>query len=326
LPGGSYLFIWPLLFALLGLGIVFRSHERRKNEVRDFAVLLIYSIPALVLFVPLIYLLFIALTVRLAFPAALAASLLLGLLAPHLLAVARRPLIPGLVALAGAGCLVAAFQTSSSTTERPWLNNVLYALDADSGSALWASTDPGPDEWSAQFFPTGFESGPLAEFFPLAPNELIHSQAPAVQLAPPQAELLEDSAAGGGRTLRVRITSPRQAPLVWVYTDAQTEVLSATVNGLPVADQGTAAQAVTDETESAFGGLVYWAVPAEGIELTLRVRGDRPVTLRVVDRTGGLPEALGPTIAPRPDYMAPAPSVGLARYSDSTLVSKTFTF
>jgi hypothetical protein len=69
---------------------------------------------------------------------------------------------------------------------------------------------------------------------------------------------------------------------------------------------------------------VYWAVPSEGIELTLRVNGRRPVTLRVVDRTDGLPETLRPTITPRPDHMAP--SIGLARYSDSTLVSKTFTF
>ena len=73
-------------------------------------------------------------------------------------------------------------------------------------------------------------------------------------------------------------------------------------------------------------GLEYWALPEEGIELTLEVRAAQPVMIRVVDRTQGLPDTPGQSITPRPDYIMPAPQIGIARFSNSTMVSRSFTF
>lgn len=326
LPGGSYLFIWPLLFGLLGLGIAF-WRDQEGDLTRHLLVLLLCAIPVIILFVPFVYLLFITLTIRLAFAVAVVVVLFFGLLVPHLsfMAASRKWLLPAVAALAGVGFLVAAALTSGSTPARPQPDNVLYGLNADTGSAIWASTAVGgvapPDAWSAQFFSGGTQQDRLPNFFPDAPNQFIQSQAPAVTLAPPKVDLLDDKVSNGVRTLRLRVTSPRQAPLVFVYVVPSADVLGATVNGKPIDIRAAPAWAATLPW-----GLVYWAVPSEGIELALEANPSASLNVLAVDRTEGLPELPNTSFKPRPDTIVPSPSLGVARYSNATLVSKSFTF
>src|SRR5215213_5084018 len=88
LPGGSYLLTWPLLFALAGTAILFYSKQQRP--LRKTLVLAAYALPAIVLVGPLIYWLFVALTVSAAATIVIPVALLLGLLTPHLDVIAPR--------------------------------------------------------------------------------------------------------------------------------------------------------------------------------------------------------------------------------------------
>lgn len=68
LPGGSYLFIWPLLFNLIELVIIFSSDYSRQTSIlssigRSIALVCCW-IPIIILFTPMIYLLFIGLTLK----------------------------------------------------------------------------------------------------------------------------------------------------------------------------------------------------------------------------------------------------------------------
>ena len=64
-------------------------------------------------------------------------------------------------------------------------------------------------------------------------------------------------------------------------------------------------------------GLQFYAMPVEGIEVTLKLHDGKPFKMLVVDRSYGLPET-----KPRPENMIPTP-YGV---SDVTLVSKSFSF
>jgi hypothetical protein len=328
-PGGSYLFVWPLLFSLLELAALFAVHDPEHALTKRLVVLLLCAIPGIILFAPIIYMLFITLTMRLAAAPVVGTVLLLSLLIPHLtlMTTTNRWLLPGAAALGSLGLLLVGSFTTGVDVRNPRPNNVMYGLNADTSQALWASTDLQTDEWTSQFLTAGVQRGTLGDFFPWSPRTFLQTQAPAVALAAPQVALLDDRTSAGTRTLRVRITSPRQAPFVGIYLDPHNEVLGATVNGKPIAGPPPAAPG-TAGTSPPGGqwGMLYWALPPEGIELALQVGAGQPVRVRVVDRSDGLPEIPGASFKPRPDYMVPAPSLGVVRFSNSTMVSKTFAF
>jgi hypothetical protein len=65
LPGASYLFTWPLLFSLIGLGLLFSERVKKWGAAQRLAILSMCAIPGIILLLPTIYLIFIALTVSL---------------------------------------------------------------------------------------------------------------------------------------------------------------------------------------------------------------------------------------------------------------------
>lgn len=97
LPTSSYVFHWPLFFSLIGLLFMLISREGQSPSVRSLAVLSVCAIPGIVLFVPVIYLLFVALTLKLSAAVMILVPLLLALFSPQLrmLASSRKWWVPG---------------------------------------------------------------------------------------------------------------------------------------------------------------------------------------------------------------------------------------
>lgn len=106
LPGGSYLFTWPLLFALAAFAIWIASGKLWRRSAGIIAVVLVCAIPGVILFVPLVYLLLAALSLKMAPLLLLPVALLLGLILPHLKATTatQRWLLP--CASSGLGVLL----------------------------------------------------------------------------------------------------------------------------------------------------------------------------------------------------------------------------
>jgi hypothetical protein len=322
LPGGSYLFTWPLLFSSMGLGLLFAFKDQRPGSVKVLAPLALCAIPGIVLFTPLIYLLFVSLTLRLSGAVMVMVVLLLGLLTPHLniITTSSKWLCSSIAALVAIGLLVAASLVAGFDHNHAKTNGVFYSADADTGRAIWASADEEPDGWTGQFFAANAEKGALPAYSPSLPGEFLKSPAPLAPLPAPRITILADDASGGVRTLRMWITSPRQAPIISIYVDATAGVLGSVVNGKRISNQATPPHGGPENRWS----LRYWALPQEGIALTLRVSSSHPVEIRVVDQSYGLPDIPGVVFKPRPDSMMPTPfGFGL---SDATLVSKSFAF
>lgn len=318
LPGGSYLLTWPLLFGTLALGYRLFAPGKARTRGASLLVLSLCAAPGVVLLVPMIFQVSVALGAGAAGAAvALLTVLLLGLLVEHLglVAAAGGRLLTLGGALAAACLILAALFGVGQGRAQPRTDNVVYILNADSGRAVWASTDERPDEWTAQFFGDGARRDSLRDFLPgVGAGEFLQSRAPAAPLAAPEVELLGDGLEGGERVTRLRVTSPRRAALVTVYAEA--EVSGASVGGKSVAAGGAGGGAAGGWT------LNYWAPPAEGVELTLRTRPSEPLKIRVVDQSYELPEVPGVVVGARPPDIIPAPFSG----SDATLVSRSFTF
>jgi hypothetical protein len=311
MPGASYLLVWPLLFALAGTAVLFLMWERESAS--KWVMLALTAVPAVALFSPLVGQVFTALTLKAAGFVALLLVLLCGLLVPHLqiLAGSKPWAFPAAAGALGLILIVAGL-AAAGAGGRPQMSNIFYGLNADTGEALWASVDAAPDEWTAQFFPSGGQQRQVTAFFPIADDHtFLTAAAETAPLPAPEVSLLEDTRDGETRALRLRVTSPRRAPLVSIYTRSTGELLGASINGVAIP---------TPVRGHGLWGLDYYAFPEEGVELTLRVKASGQVKVRVNDLSYSLPAGL--PFKPRPAHMMPSP----LQFSDATVVTKSFNF
>ena len=211
-------------------------------------------------------------------------------------------------------CIVAA-RTTRYTAAHPKASLLAYALDADSGKAIWTSSVARVDSWTGHYVGASQRRGKLPDFYPVwYPIEFLQNAAPVVQLAPPLAELVDKASDNATRTLHLHISTPRRARTIHVGI-SQSEVLSATVDGR---DLGKPSDARWHEAGQ--WGFDFANPPAEGIDVELRVRGAGPVTVVLVDRSTGLPAIPGADFPPRPDD-------SMAIHSgDQTMVRRSYVF
>ena len=321
LPGGSYLLAWPLLFALPAFGYMLLAKNGPAFSWKLVSLLWLAAIVALLLLVPTIRQLFAGLGMNSIGIVLTIVVLLFGLLRPHLklMTLKRGWLLPTAAASIGVALIVAGVATSGFNERQPKADNLFYALNADTGQAVWASPDAKKDRWTSLFLSADAQRKPLPEFLPSnAAKTFLQSPAPDGQLASPKAELAEShSDADGSRAMRFRITSSRQAPVVSIYLETTTDVAAVSVNGKPLADKAAAG-----EQNAKQWSVQYYNVPADGVELDLRLKSEGQVKLRLVDQTYGLPQLPGKSLELRPSGLMPGRDV----YNDSTFVAKSFTF
>jgi hypothetical protein len=319
LPGGSYLFTWPLLFSLLSLLILFIWNPAETRSGKQLALLLAGTIPAVILFVPIIQTVFVGLTVTSSALVMGAVALLLGLLSPdlNLISSMNRWLLPAASTVICLVFLTGAILTSHFDGNHPKQENVFYALQADTGQAVWASsTNRG--NVASPFFSAHATIVDLPNFFPGRSWHFLTSQAPAAELAAPTIEVLSDDPGSSGRTLRLRVTSRRQAPVISLYVEADADVHATDVNGKVINWETSGARPATGNSWA----LRYYALPENGIELTLVSQSRQPIRIKAIDQSYELPFSSSPAFRPGPANIIPAP----LPLSDATLVSKSFTF
>jgi len=321
MPYASYLFTWPLAFSLLALFAVSGVARREQPGFKTVIILSLGALPGVALLTPLIYQTFVGLTLTRVGVVMAAFTLLLGLLIPHLnlLTQTRSWMLPAGLTLFGAALLLGVGLTSKPSAAHPKLTHIVYALNAETGRATWASLDSEPDAWTSQFLTGNVKSESLGEFFAAdASGAFLGSTAPPLALPPPDIKLLSDETKGDTRTLSLHIASPRQANLITIYVDSKADFVMRSLNGMAV-DSSRLPGAAERKN---FWSLRYYALPPEGIDLVADTKPSEPLKVRVVDQSFGLPEIEGHPFAPRPESMIAPPLL----VTDSVIVSKTFTF
>jgi hypothetical protein len=310
LPGGNYLFLWPVFFSLLAMAVAFpHPADQETSDIAPVA-LMAGAIPALVLVPAHLLPVFSALSMEelpyvMALPVALVGLVLpvvSYILEPH------RWALPGFCAVAGLVVLGMAVTAQGHDASHPQTSFLVYGLDADEEAAVWATRSravelSAPDPWARQVFTGAVRSEPF-RFYPWSSANYLQGDAPLHNLEPPTAELLEETTGPNGRILRLLIRSPRRAPILFAVTDR--EIASWSLGELDVPSRQI---------------MAYWAFPDGGFELTLEVGDTKPLKLVLIDQSYGLP----PGVPDRPDHIMAEPSGGL-RFTDATLVRRSFVF
>ena len=317
IPRASYLLVWPLLFPLLPLGcaLVLNRQDSLPLRIAQIAC----AVPAIALFVPLIAFMEIS-------PGDLSQTVviigvltmvLFALLAPQLevFSLHKRALFPGLCAVVALALLAFGASRSGYDARHPKPDSMSYWLDAQAGKASWISFDEKPDDWTSQFLTSHSQADHLSIFGDLGGTAILRAPAPALSLAAPAITTLDDSTVGDERSLRLQISSPRQARVLWVIV-GNAAVLRARLEG------GNARVEEMDRRNKLWG-FIFVGLPPQGITLDVTVQASESPQLIVTDQSDGLPEVPGFSARPRnPDRM-PFPHVW--PFFDSTaLVSRTF--
>ncbi|GAB3802590.1 M28 family peptidase [Micromonospora zhanjiangensis] len=327
-PGGAYLATLPALAGALG-GLL--ALTVRPGRWWALAGPTAAAAVAVLILLPTVTLLFPALGMAQGGAAALFA-VLLGLAALPVLELlfpvaggqlglaawrARRAatLPPLVAALAAVVFAALGLSTDRFDAAHPAPTQLMYALDAGTGTARWVSQEDDPQPWTAQYV---HDRGSVEADFPaLGPRPMRYGPAQAAALPAPTVQVLADTRAGDRRTLRVELVPQRSGVrLVSLHVDAGTaEVRAVTVAGHPVPD--TAAGPARPWSY----GIVLHAPPPGGveIELVLAPKAEK-VALRAMDASDGLTGL--PGFRPRPADVGVAGS----HTSEMLAVARTYTF
>ncbi|WP_069170066.1 M28 family peptidase [Streptomyces griseus] len=306
LPGGSHVFVWPTLGLLTAAGVLTsRAGKTVRGRLLAAAV---GTVPAALLVFPLVPLLTNALGLGLvAAPVAVAA--LLTALLPGVL-----PVLPRLVPVTAAVVATAVLAGTAllpRERENPVRADLLYLWDADRSTAHWISGAPS-DDWSDGFLPAGTERGSVSDLWPGWRVPVRRGPAEAFPLPGPRVTTtVVGGTADGGRRVRLTAASGRGAHELVVLVSGAT-VRTWSVSGVP-------GEHADDPAGDAPWELWVRQVPPGGAELVLEL-GAGPATVRVIDRTPGLP---GPA-ADRPDGARP-PALGVASLGEASLATTTRT-
>lgn len=318
IPGGSYLFGLPLGAASIGLGLSFSRQSLQMTSLQGLALIAGFGLPGLILLTPTIVLIFTALTVYQPIAGVALISLTCGLIVPVIIALGRiwRGALIGLTLAVGLALAIGHSLTQPFDAQNPVPTSLSYALDADSGQALWISSDSTPNTWTQTFLTDKPTRGTLQTFYPYSESEFLQHPAPPVALAVPTATVIEDSSSASMRTLRLHLSSSRGADRILVYLAEPTTVMTATINGQPVG-----AQTLDDFNVAGQLAISYSAPGREGFELMIGIPIEQRLRLVLIDESYALP-AIANSMAPRPPMFMPDPY----GFTDMTVVRDAIDF
>ncbi|MFB9908688.1 M28 family peptidase [Allokutzneria oryzae] len=313
--GAAYVTTLPLIFGCVAVLAAFRWGGNDPFWSRmAFAAA---SLPAAVVMVPLVD--FTSRGLAFAGPPLVAAGVLAATALPLLDLL--RPRRPTLLPI-GAAVLAVALVVAGSVLDRvdhdnPRQTSLIYAMEADVGKAFWISYDPDPLPWTARHV-GGTEDAELAVLAEDAtPGSLLSYKGGRASLAAveaPRVTVLRSYRDNGqdAAVLRLQVLSGG-AQRVSVYAEtAEHTILDATVQDVRM---GKLTRSLLSRDPWNWG-FSFIGVPADGIEVELRVRGSGQLPLRLVGHRYGLPSV--PELRPMPEDV-----VFSARPGNLTVVSRT---
>lgn len=310
-PGVSYLFTWPLAFALVGAALYFGLAPQMRHGWLKALVLLAFALPALAWLPSTAYLFAVAMGLGMIGFAFILVGLMAGLLVPHMaLATGSRTWVfPVLFLVAGLFFVGKGGVRLEYDHRYQKLTNILYATDGVRGETLWVTTDREADQWTSQFLTENPDTLAWSRFVPPGTQRYLAMHAAGPDLPVPVAELLSDTVRDGQRALKLHIRSERMAHWMNMYIQAGSSPVRMSING-------TGPWKIRSFANSSWHYIPYFAFPPEGIMLELLVDPMETVDIHLLDIIHGFPHFIDKE--PRPPHKMP--------HGDRTLAGMRYAF
>lgn len=306
-PGLSYLFLVPALMAGLAGLVAFG----RPGGAGGVVASLLPGLVMALLWFPLISFLYDGLGTGGLIPIGVLVALAATTLAP--LAAGSGPglrrWVPIAVAVLAVIFVFMAVSRAPFSESSPQGISLQYHLDADSGQARWLLRGFPPLP-RAVLEAARFDREPKPAY-PWSPawSRVVTAAAPALATPGPEVTVLEDAVQNGKRRLRVRVASPRQAPVLNFIIPRVAGVESIRVGDVEVPTQA-------GPPGGDWYNFSHLTLPAGGAEMTFVLASTAKHDWYLVDQSYGLPPAGAPLQKARPAASVPFQD------GDITLVSR----
>lgn len=304
LPQGNFLFLWPLIFSLLGLWLVADSDQPKDLSTLRILLLGLTWLPALIIPVQVFYVATMAFSIKSwLFPLP---ALVCALLIPALAVWRQRTYLFAGICLT-AGLIVLGTIWFAPGSERPPTREpILYYSNADSGEAVLGVRRPG--EWARRFLPSP-EPFDLPEILAW-PHPLLAMRQPPLEMPPPLIRATEDIDGDEGRILTLGISSPRAAPCLQIQFPLK-DVRSAELDGQPLRLLPKDQSRSLPESGASDVFINILGAEAEDLQLRLELRGNEPLSIRCADLSYDLPN--GVRLPPVKDNLFPCKRTAIFR-------------
>jgi hypothetical protein len=290
-PGVSYLFTWPLLFALVA------ARSRHPVAMWAAAAVTILILSGLAFTVAAVML---GVSGMGAIALAIVVSLVTWLLAP-LLEQAVGPGWRGVTTVAAAGVVVAllAAVKAKPSSDHPIPTALAYVENPQANQAWLGALGPS-NEWTRLALGATGQGPSWSGAVRGAGGSLMGRSVAPVGVQAPAATLLRDTLIEGARRVVFRVNVPKGQGT----TGLTLRALGAPV--LRTAIDGKVADTTRFRRHPSTWAMLYWAVPDSGAVFSLSIPVGAHIDVEMAARSLGLPSIPGVQIPPRPNDVVPA--------------------
>jgi hypothetical protein len=214
--------------------------------------------------------------------------------------------------LTGIGLVVDRFDEN-----HPRQANLLYAMDADTGAAVWASENRTRATWTARYVPRSSGEAEPPHALPYRTTPRWTGPAEVVPMNPPRIDLRNFRTEGDLSEVSIGVASSRRASVITIHADRPVETAIISVDGQPPV---TASPRSPDAVRARAWPyeLRFYDPPPDGFTVVLELRGGGVPQFYISDHTVGLERIPGFTTRPPGLDRSPDHS------SDILVVGRTF--
>ncbi len=301
LPGAGFFSI-PVLSSLLMLGYFVLTQKS------DPVLNLFLSIPALLLFFPLILTLPIGLGLKIMAGSSVLTVLVFGMLLPVFGMFPRKRNWALLFFMASIAFFVYAQIQSGYEIGKAKPNSLLYVYDADADEAKWATYDTNLDEWTKQYLGENPKSATSLNKNPLYSkynsDYTFMADAPKIAVSKPTIEFIRDSIGGNSRYFKIKITPTRNVNRYDIFAASEMNITDLKANGATEMDQNG-----TKNKPNGKKIITYYVVNNEPLELQFSIYSSAVFDMNLIESSFDLLTNSALKIHKRANWMMPMPFV-----------------
>lgn len=320
LKGASF-FIIPVFFALLILSLMIK-YGKGKEVRLSFITLICF--PVLFIMSPFIKMFPVGLGLKSLYVSAIFIVLIFGLLIPVFGTFKHKNRWSYLFFFLAFITFISAHFNSDFNMNKPKPNSLLYVLNADSKTAVWATYDDVLDDWTRNFLGDDPDDTSLSKqntFGSKYKSGYTYTkQAPLKSVAHPEIEIYNDTIVGDDRHFNISIKPQRKVNRIELFSDSTNQFTTFTINGVD-------AYGIENDKHVPFTNrpnnrlFAYHVSDNEPLDLLISVPKDQKTTFTLFEASFDLLDNEQFTIPKRAKRMMPKPFV----LNDAVVVKKTIT-
>jgi len=315
LKGASF-FIIPVLFGLLSFFILVRYQKP------DIFLLVFLSGPTLFILSPFVEMFPVGLGLKML----MASTVLITLMFVMLISVfgffEKKKLLAYVLFLIALGFFILAHINSGFDENSPKPNSLVYLLNADDSSAVWATYDSLLDDWTKSYLTDQPENAFDIETFSskYKTGFTFTKNTDIKPLPQPHIDIQDDTVIGESRQLKFMYSPQRPVNRISLFSDIDKVFSSFSINGHDLGKEPNEVSVFHDRIDNSL--FSFYVTNEDSLEFKFSIPKNQKTELRIYEATYDLFDNPIFEVHERPSTMIPKPFV----LNDASIIKKTLTF